>query len=76
MQPVYQALNPIDYDWQLIDSVYVPVWYNSLQLQTQEEIRIRQKTNYDIPTGTYFENEKKRYDMVSDNKFNEDSDIE
>ena len=58
MQPVYQTLNPLDYGWQLIEGVHVPVWCNSLQLPTQEEIRIHQETNYENQTGNYFENEK------------------
>ena len=37
MQRVCQDLNLPDYGRQLIDGVYVPVWYNSLQLPTQEK---------------------------------------
>ena len=40
MQLVYQDLNPLDYSWHLIGGVYVPVWYSSLRLPTQEKIRI------------------------------------
>ena len=38
MQLVYQTLNPLDYAWQLINGVHVPVWYNSLRLPNEEEI--------------------------------------
>ena len=49
MQTYYQALNPPDYGWKFI--VGVPMWYNSLQLPTQVEIRIHQETNYENPAG-------------------------
>ena len=58
MQPVYQTLNTLDYGWQLIDGVHVPVWYTSLQLPTQEEISHHQETNYENLARNYFENEK------------------
>ena len=45
MPPVYQAVNPLDYCWQLIDGAHVLVCYDSLQLPAQEEIRIHQETN-------------------------------
>ena len=45
MQPVYETLNRLDYGWQLIDGVHVPVWSSSLQLSTQEEISHHQETN-------------------------------
>ena len=54
MQPVYETLNPLDYGWQLIDGVHVPVWYSSLQLPTQEEISHYQETNYENLAGNYF----------------------
>ena len=78
MQPVYETLNPLDYGWQLIDGVHVPVWYSSLQLPTQEEISHYQEKNYENPAGNYFENEKSDSDddMISDVEFNDDSDIE
>ena len=56
MQRVYQDLSLPEYGRQLIDGVYVPVWYNSLQLPTQKKVRIHQETNYENPTGNYFEN--------------------
>ena len=49
MQTYYQALNPPNYGWKFI--VGVPMWYNSLQLPTQVEIRIHQETNYENPAG-------------------------
>ena len=54
IQAVYQALNSLDYSWQLIDGVSVSVWYPSLRLPTQEEIIHHQKRNYEITTGGYF----------------------
>ena len=48
--PVNEALNPLEYGWQLIEGVHVSVWYNFLQLQTQEEIRHHQETIYKNPT--------------------------
>lgn len=48
--PVNEALNPREYGWQLIEGVHVSVWYNFLQLQTQEEIRHHQETIYKNPT--------------------------
>ena len=77
MQPVYETLNPLDYGWQLIDGVHVPVWYSSLTLPTPEDISHYQETNYKNPAGNYFENESdSNDDMVSDAEFNDDSDIE
>ena len=78
MQPVYETLNPLDYGWQLIDGVHVPVWYSSLQLPTQEEISHCQERNYENPAGNNFENEKSDNDddVMSDVEFNDDSDIE
>ena len=55
IQPVYQTLNSLDYGWQLIHDVYVPVWYNSFQLPTQKEISHYQKKNYKITTDSYFQ---------------------
>ena len=77
MQQVYQALNPLEYSWELIDGVHVPAWYNSLQLPTQEEISEHQEKNYENPTANNFEKEKSDgdNDMVSGVKFNDDSDI-
>ena len=77
MQQVYQALNPLEYSWELIDGVHVPAWYNSLQLPTQEEISQHQEKNYENPTANNFEKEKcdGDNDMVSGVKFNDDSDI-
>ena len=49
MQPYYQALNPPYDGWKFI--VGVPVWYNSLQLPTQVEIRIHHEMNYENPAG-------------------------
>ena len=34
LQPVYQTLNFLDYDWQLIDGVHCLIWYSSLQLSS------------------------------------------
>ena len=64
--------------WLAIDGVHVPVWYNSLQLSTQEEIRIHHKTNYENPTGNYFQNDKRDSDdnIVEDIEFNNDSDFQ
>ena len=78
MQPVYETSNPLDYDWQLIDRIHVPVWFSSLQLPTQEEISHYQETNYENLAGNYFENEKRDSDddMMPDAEFNDDSDIE
>ena len=45
MQPVYQATNPFNLSWKLIDVVHVPVWCNSLQLTTQKEISHLQERN-------------------------------
>ena len=61
-----------------IDGVHVPVWYNSLQLSIQEEIRIHHKTNYENPTGNYFQNDKRDSDdnIVEDIEFNNDSDFQ
>ena len=58
MQLVYQTLNPLDYAWQLINGVHVPVWYNSLRLPTEEEISHHHEANYENPTGDYFEMKK------------------
>ena len=48
-QAYYQALNPPSDGWKFV--VGVPMWYNSLQLPTQVEIRIHQETNYENPAG-------------------------
>ena len=59
MQPIYQALDLLEYGWQLLDGVHFPVQYSSLQLPTQDEISHHQETNYENPTGDYFEKLKK-----------------
>ena len=72
------VMNPLDYGWQLIDYIHVPVWYSSLQLPTQEDKSHYQEKHYENPAGNYFENEKidSNDDMISDVEFNHDSDIE
>ena len=71
MQPACQGLNPLNYGWQLIGGVHVTVWYNSLQLPTQEEIKIHHKGNCEIELVN-----GKSDNRVSDVEFNDDSDIE
>ena len=77
MQPAYETLNPLDYGWQLIDGVHVPVWHSNLQLPTREEISHYHETKKENLAGNYFENEKNDSDdMISDVEFNDDSDSE
>ena len=58
MQPACQGLSPLNYGWQLIGGVHVTVWYNSLQLPTQEEIKIHHKGNCEIELVIILKTEK------------------
>ena len=48
MQPVYRVLNPLDYGGQITEGVHVLVWYDSLKLPAQEEIKIKNSSRNEL----------------------------